>query len=102
MHDQPFSTNVLTLEILDAICERLENRPSALIFLDHEFSNNEITVLEDFLTQRTLSHIKTPVADLANQLHAVKPTFTPETTRMLARELSTAFLQEDRDAQALT
>lgn len=33
MNDQPFSTNVLTLEVLDAICERLENRPSALNFL---------------------------------------------------------------------
>lgn len=101
MNDQPFSTNMLTLEVLDAICDRLGIRPSALIFLDHDFSSDEITALETYLTQRSLSRVKTTMNDLTAQLLTIK-TFTPETAQTIARELCTAWLQEDRYTQTLT
>ncbi|MCT4486387.1 hypothetical protein [Levilactobacillus parabrevis] len=101
MNDQPFSTNMLTLEVLDAICDRLGIRPSALIFLDHDFSSDEITALETYLTQRSLGHVKTTMSNLTAQLLTIK-TFTPEAAQTIARELCTAWLQEDRYTQTLT
>jgi hypothetical protein len=102
MNEQPFSTNMLTLEVLDAICDRLGIRPSALIFLDHDFSNDEVAALETYVTQRSLGRVKTTMTDLTAQLLTIKPTFTPEAAQTIARELCTAWLQEDRYTQTLT
>ena len=101
MNEQPFSTNMLTLEVLDAICDRLKIRPSALIFLDHDFSGDEVAALEKYLIDNTHQQRLTHVTDLAHRIQVIKH-FTDDAAQQLAGELATAFIQEDRFTQTLT
>jgi len=101
MNDQPFSTNMLTLEVLDAICDRLQIRPSALIFLDHDFSSDEVAALEKQLIDNTHQQRRTHVTDLAQHLQVIKP-LTDAAAQQMAGELATALIQEDRFTQTLT
>ncbi|WP_057878202.1 hypothetical protein [Levilactobacillus paucivorans] len=91
-----FSKDALTLEVLDAICEKLDLQSSALVFLDYEFKPGEIKKIEADLIQRSVKQQPTSIADVAALVRTVRPSLTTHAATSIAEQLVAGFQAESR------
>ncbi len=91
-----FTEAALKLEILNTICDKLEIKSSALVFLNRSFSDDEIQALYTFLTKVELNQNPVTVSQIMARLQQIKPDVSEQTTKATLSELLAAFRYEKR------
>ncbi|MFD1125761.1 hypothetical protein ACFQ22_10410 [Lentilactobacillus raoultii] len=91
-----FTEKALLLEVLNTICDKLEIKSSALVFLNRSYSDSDIQNLFSFLAKIEIK--KSPVTSnqLASEIQKIKPDTSLQTAQRTVDELITAFQSENR------
>lgn len=88
------NTRSLILDVLDRLADKAKIHSSSLVYLDHDFSADEIDQVNQFMMTQVVGDNVVSTKTLATLLQAVKPSLTPDLAAAIAPELNRAWLEE--------
>lgn len=89
-----FSKDALILNVLNTLAEQADLKSSDLVFLNFEFSADEIEKLMTFIGEKQVRGIPLSKAAFINEVRKIKPDIVGEKT--FCDELVAAFRAEER------
>ncbi|AYM01474.1 hypothetical protein [Levilactobacillus yiduensis] len=96
MNEVELTRDALILEALNVLAQKSRITPSALLLLNFPFTDTQITGLDRFLNQSLFYRQALSAADVAEQLHQVRPEMSAKDYHFLAQDLIKAWKKEDR------
>ncbi|GHP13229.1 hypothetical protein YK48G_06540 [Lentilactobacillus fungorum] len=91
-----YNQKSLLLNVLNEICERLNIRDSSLIFLNYQFTNEQIRDLYQYLTLKDSLESTVESFELSQELMSIQPELPQEAAETMATELIEAFKTEEK------
>ncbi|MFD1430144.1 MULTISPECIES: hypothetical protein [Lacticaseibacillus] len=84
----------LVQDVLDRLCEKMRVHSSSLVYLDYDFTADEIDQLNQFMLGQTVAEHAVSVRTLGRLIQTVKPALDTDSGQLVAGRLIAAWLEE--------
>ena len=93
---ESYTKKSLLLDVLNEVCGQLNIKVSSLIFLNYEFTNEQIRDLYQYLTLKYSLALTVEAFELSQELISIKPNLGEDQAEDMASQLIDALRKEGR------